>query len=783
MRHRLSVAATIAFTILALLAVPAGASAAKRHRHGPGATSTHLSAACAGDSPVATTEGKKGRSPRQSAPAGCATGTTLARLVAAGITHGGAAARERAMVMAMRYLHIGVMSASGKPIVTVPEIGAAQYFQLYDFELSGIAQELSSGTTESADDLAATLNRLAGGSLKVGGKPVSGAAVRQLLVQTTRYALKHANDPGSRLALLVRELGRRHRGPRYDLAKNPPTAKIALDPLQSALVKIALVLPALRSMHAPAPRARGHAHASIAAAAASATAPPARASGMSFAAHCGKVLNAEAKAKKWVMKQLGKVAAGRWISSGTPGFVAGEGLKGAWTGAKMWFKRGLVKAAKALEKSSPKVFENLGEATQVAMKVLAAANALHDVLLSAFVSVHTWRGAQETHWDHGDGTTGKPMTFRVLVRMEVNLHKTIVKCGTMLGFKFPPKGPIPGVPVWWGDHPNPGDLTASMTDIEDDDLTPDMGTTNCGALRCTTDTAANGVASLVFTPNKEPIPGTGPEFTKKGHIYPTVLYQTAEGGSIFMGQIAQFLVPMGTGNPAWTVTYHKVPNFVLDFQATVSPEQAEDDNSFGLGCDVTTKVTDSGAVTVEGSLPLQLGSDPGANPTALSWQPSGTLPLKHTDTSLEETGYVDNCGTPEQVHDTITQVHDGVMSVKGVNWSASGPGPVGLTTTFQVTDEPTENDYCDSCYWVTNPQQRPGWLDAVNQALLGANWDGEEDDLQGQQYTVSDWQRSTAPGVYATADIDDPTVIDNDIIGTFVKVHVHLELRPVARGS
>ncbi|MGH2888610.1 MAG: hypothetical protein ACRDNJ_03180, partial [Solirubrobacteraceae bacterium] len=544
-----------------------------------------------------------------------------------------------------------------------------------------------------------------------------------------------------------------------------------------------LVLPALRSMHVPAPGAHGHAHASAATAAASGTSPLARASGMSVAAHCGTVLEAEAKAKKWVMKQLGKVAAGRWISGGTPGFVAGEGLKGIWTGAKMAFKKGLVKAAKALEKSSPKAFENLGEAAEIGAKVLAALNALHDVLLSAFVSVHTWRGAQETHWDHGDGTTGKPMTFRVLVRMEVNLHKTIVKCGTMLGFKFPPKGPIPGVPVWWGDHPNPGDITAPMTAVEDDDLTPDMGTTNCGDLRCTTTTAANGVASLVFTPRKEPIPGTGPEFTKKGHIYPTVLYQTAEGGSIFMGQIAQFLVPMGTGTPAWTVTYHKVPNFVLDFSATVMSNQPEEDgDGIGVGCQVVNKVTSTGAVAVAGSVPMQLSSDP-ANAAMQIWTPAGTLPLKHTDTSLETTGYVDNCGTPEQDHDTITQVHDGSMSVDGVYWLANSFGPLGLTVKFQVPDQPTENDYCDICYWAPNPPLRPGWLDAVNQALLGSTWDGEEDDLQGKDYEVSNWQRSTQPGVYATADIDDPTVVDNDILGIFVKVHVHLELRPVARSS
>lgn len=785
MRQRLSVAATIALTMLALLAMPAGASAAKRHRHGHGATGTHLSPACASDRAVAAKPGKKGASSHQSAPAGCPTGTTLARLLAAGITHGGAAARERGIVNAMRYLHIGVISASGKPLVIAPEIGGAQYFQLYDFELRGFASQLRVGQTQSLDEFAGRLSLLTGDPPKIGGKPISGATVRQLLLDATHYALRHRGDPRTLLPLLVRALGQRHKGPRYDLGKRPAAARIVLDPLQAALVEIALVLPELRDVAAAAPGA----HASAAAIGPVSRSDAATTAGLGSA--CAYLLDKENALKQKVLKALDW----RRLESSRSGLFMALSLKAGFVFDKLYGKSAILHLGREFGNNSTGWTQAFGRLAKPALRALLWANALHDVLLAALIDVSPSESAQQTHWDHGDGTTGKPMTFSVSVRMPFNLGKGVVKCGTLATFKLPPKGPIAGVSVRWTDYP-PGALAVLHPGrfLHDGILTPDMGTTNCGTLPCTTTTGANGVAQLVFTPRKEPIPGTGPQYERKGHMYPTAEYQSAEGGRMFIGQIAQFLFPSGTFDhswtpPAWTVTYHKVPNFVLDFKATVTPQDPEIDGGPAIGCIVPIKVTDTGAVTVEGTIPLQLSAstDPTSDPDTLIWFPAGTLSLKHTDTSLEETGSVDDCGQTEISHDTIPTFHDGAMGVnlvwaKGDDSNGSDSDPLGLVAQLQVSDQPTESDYCDICYWGHSSGPRPGWLDAVNQVLLGSSWDGDESDLAGQEYRISSWQRSTDAGVYATRDFDESGVVDNNIIGTFVNVHVHMELRPVPRG-
>lgn len=701
------------------------------------------------------------------------------------VLHGSLAARYHGLLAIMRSLGVNVVTGQGRPLVIVREPGAAGYFALYDFELRALAQQLRAGTTLTPGVVAAQLTAAAGGTLTVEGKPLDATLLTAALDEGARAALHHPAGSGATTMLLLRALGLAHRGRRYDLARRPQAAAVALDPLQSLLVHLALTMPSLRRLHLHGPGAppavhgggshgvrhgRRRAHVAV-----------------SVAGICQRIVTAQNALQTAIANAVHsvgeKTAIGQMVA-----FGQGK-LQGALEDAMAKFM--VSDTEKAAGKKAAQTFEKgLTDASDSVGEFLSVVDAIHDVFLASMVQVQVSGGAQQTHWSHGDGVTGKPMQFSVEVWMPFDLGKAAVNCGPLAHLQFPAKGPIKGVPVMWGQTPVHdgllGVLLHPIDAVTDDVLSPAMATTSCGTLPCSTATGADGIARLTVTPNSEPIPGIGPVHQSKGHIYPTVLYQTASGGGLFVGQIAQFLFPKGTTAfgwkpPAWEVDYHKIPNFQLRLSTTVTPHDTAPVTTT-LGCQTFT-AQDGGALSVDATFDdLDLTSAPDASPLTFARSQSvfgnSSVPLTHTDTSLQE-HHVDDYACPTvDAHydftDTITDVHDGAMSAKvavdPARARSGGPDP-GVTVSLTLTDWPLEHfTYPDP----TDPSDNwtQAWGGAVDQVLAGG--DRGVVDLP-TTYTIGGWTRGTGD-VYATKTIDASDVLDNYDEGVAVDVHIEMQL-------
>jgi hypothetical protein len=110
----------------------------------------------------------------------------------------------------------------------------------------------------------------------------------------------------------------------------------------------------------------------------------------------------------------------------------------------------------------------------------------------------------------------------------------------LAGVTLPAKGPIADVTVLWA--------TEGLDE---------HGTLDCG-WPCNTKTGADGIASLVFTPNQEPIPGQGVVVEKSGITTGIALYQSKHKNTL--GTLNQIMTPK-SGETRWFVEYHRPPGW------------------------------------------------------------------------------------------------------------------------------------------------------------------------------------------------------------------------------
>ena len=191
-------------------------------------------------------------------------------------------------------------------------------------------------------------------------------------------------------------------------------------------------------------------------------------------------------------------------------------------------------------------------------------DAIHGPALAFSVRVtsETPAYAEQTHY----GPTGhhplagEVLRLRVKVEMLDDYGEFIVKCGGLIGMKFPKKGPIPDIPIIWVN------LESSLEK---------HGT--IAYVPANKKTGPDGIATLVFTPKDEVIPGFGQLNDVQGQVNGLATYQSAFGNA--PGSIAQFITPKW-GVFHWFVEFHE-QSFELDFESTITYD-------FGaLGRDVT----------------------------------------------------------------------------------------------------------------------------------------------------------------------------------------------------
>jgi len=163
---------------------------------------------------------------------------------------------------------------------------------------------------------------------------------------------------------------------------------------------------------------------------------------------------------------------------------------------------------------------------------------------------------QQTHYGPGGhaANAGQVLRFRAKVEMLNDYPDVVVKCGALIGMKFPKPGPIPGISVFWeqaeASLEKHGTIAYEPADHK---------------------TGADGIATLVFTPKGENIVGFGLEKDKRGVLNGLAAYQSAFGN--IPGALAQFLVPKYAGM-AWQVMFHKARGF--KFPAVSFSAQFED---------------------------------------------------------------------------------------------------------------------------------------------------------------------------------------------------------------
>ena len=173
---------------------------------------------------------------------------------------------------------------------------------------------------------------------------------------------------------------------------------------------------------------------------------------------------------------------------------------------------------------------------------------------------------QTTHYGPPghESDAGDQLRFSVQVIMRDEYPETLIDCGALAGFKFPKKGPVPGVTIVWREHGTSGgglDAHGEVAfELDDGKTGPD------------------GIATMKFTPKAEGFAGVGRVRQASGGESAMPLYLSAFGN--VLGSLVQWLVPKGRRDTgfSWFLTYHDARGF--KFETPMQSWQIEGE-SFG----------------------------------------------------------------------------------------------------------------------------------------------------------------------------------------------------------
>jgi hypothetical protein len=622
------------------------------------------------------------------------------------------------------------------------EEGAATQFQVYDIELKALADQLARSRTATFDDVASELAAV-GLALDTHHTPLPGSRIDQGVTAAVQEALNSPTRGASFLPLLVRDLGLQHG---YDLAHAVPASRVKLDPLQAWLIVADVTLPVLRQLPVP-----GSTHAAVDARRAS------------LPADCTRYNQAAENLKSQIQKEFGGGIKG-WIGEKAVGIIYGQ-VKGYVAKAVVdtivndtpWSSHFLIQLG----------LESAKNALALAKQIEGL---LHSSLLAYSVDVRALDESLRTNWLRSDDpSTGKPLTFRVMVRMLDDLGDTLVACGGLVGAKIPPQGPVSGVKVVWkqeGESP----------------LTPEMGKLNGCILgvACIGTTGPDGIASITFTPQTELIPGYGIQKEKTGLMTGFALYQSKFGAAI-PGLVSQVLFPK-YGQTRWFVDYHEQPK--LELRLSTDYNETYTNQSTGVCVGGTCGTTGTGqqdmalsaAVPLTQTMPTDGGAPIWTGQGALSW----------SNFSFTDDGAVSLC----QDAKFGTMDYDGVSSSPGqvivdsLTVTPNGADP-GVTLTLHSNPNPTYtekdtwhqgNTLCqDSTNTYTSDWRLDNALEVGDPGIVyTAPGSGAHSSSIIQ---VTNWKRGPAshggPGVYAYHEF---SISETDGLGDPITKHIRLEI-------
>jgi hypothetical protein len=419
--------------------------------------------------------------------------------------------RYQALLAVARAIDLGVYTSHGRAILRGSEASGRDIY-LYDFELKGIASALGRGDTipgvQLASQLRAVVGELGGQGMIKPQTPPSDERVAAVLAQGARAALRDPNAPQSLVPLLVRDLGLLHSSS-FDLARGVDLAGVEFDALQQTLILREIIGPIV---HAVALAARHDVR---------------RAGDISVEAH----------------------------SAGVCDFGNG-GAPGKFT---KWVAGLAPDAWKALRGVESATLKKLGNAVKLAVLLT---DFYHDGELALTLEFRPTVNGQIDSTAYGPpgnphttpGEAGRRLQFQVGLVEDVHEPDAVVKCGALLGLKFPPQGPVNDVPVSWRDIlssnvPGVGGYAALVrhgTVVREDTKTGQGGP---------------GVATLIFQPKDEMYPGLGQLRNETGTLVVSAAPLTAFGSSTTGPALeaANLFNPRFVKLP-WLVQHHEHPN-------------------------------------------------------------------------------------------------------------------------------------------------------------------------------------------------------------------------------
>ncbi len=389
-------------------------------------------------------------------------------------------ARYNALLSIMSPLHVGIYTGDAKPLVVGYERGPEDFY-LYDFELTAMASGFGKNATSTLETIADPVNAILE-SMNV-DDGIDLEPLRQALLADVQWATDNPKNVSSLAPLLNLELGLLS-DPPYDMRNDVALENVKLNGLQRFLVFSSILAPLIEES------------------------PP---TGMSLQNSRDLVESNGVVLDDSLCEKL-KGVKGQW-----PLVVTGGAAGLGWLADKMKDK--------------------LKGAGGVAAAAALVLQMIHGQILAYSVNVSTPNeGLQETHYGPPDHfkNAGKELNFKVKVEMIDDYGETLVKCGYLVGADIPPKGPIAGVSINWGeDLERFGDVSFNPADKT---------------------TGADGISTLIFKPKEEKSPGKGKVTVERGVVEALALYQSAFNN--LPGSIAQYLAPKMVFMP-YEAGYHK----------------------------------------------------------------------------------------------------------------------------------------------------------------------------------------------------------------------------------
>jgi hypothetical protein len=321
------------------------------------------------------------------------------------------------------------------------------------------------------------------------GRVLDGKGFAELVATRVRAAQRNGHASFAYAALLLRSLGLARR---VDLARSVDPSAAVLDPVQMLILDLGVVRPAMVGA------ARAHHRAADPAR----PAPTARSSSV-----CDDPL-----------------------SSQTATTIGGaQGLTGLFS-------------------------NTFGKIAGTVSGVSSLTDLFHGIVLGIDID---FRAAGPTTVLGRFGTNGlhsaADMQFKAQVYMTVNLPKSVVDCGALLGYTFPTSGGVSGIKVAWK-------LAAAGANLGE------LSTINCDRSSCQSTAGDSGIATLTVKPDDEWLPGAGDAVSASGAVQASAetLRSTGSGlGKIDEGilGIAKF-VTFG-----WTMSWHQPRGYQVTLPA------------------------------------------------------------------------------------------------------------------------------------------------------------------------------------------------------------------------